>query len=43
MANYFLAADVSKGYAGFVILGSDKNPVENNFQPDDTFKDHNEL
>src|SRR6056297_178287 len=43
MTNYFLAADVSKGYADFVILDSDKSEVERSFQLDDTFGGHNEL
>lgn len=43
MKNYYLGCDVSKGYADFVILDSNKKIVENNFQLDDTFKGHNKL
>lgn len=43
MKKYFLGCDVSKGYADFIILDSDKNIVENNFQLDDTFNGHNKL
>jgi len=43
MKNYYLGCDVSKGYADFVILDSDKNIIENNFQLDDTFNGHNKL
>ena len=43
MKKYFLGCDVSKGYADFVVLDSDKNIVENNFQLDDTFSGHNQL
>jgi len=43
MKNYYLGCDVSKGYADFVILDSDKNVIENNFQLDDTFIGHNKL
>ena len=40
MPNYYLGVDVSKGYADFVILNSNKQPVEDNFQLDDTFEGH---
>ena len=43
MKKYFLGCDVSKGYADFVILDSDKNIIEKNFQLDDTFNGHNQL
>lgn len=43
MKKYFLGCDVSKGYADFIILDSDKNIVENSFQLDDTFNGHNKL
>ena len=43
MKKYYLGCDVSKGYADFVILDSDKNIIENNFQLDDTFNGHNQL
>ena len=38
--NYYLGIDVSKGYADFVILDAQKQPVEENFQLDDTFEGH---
>ncbi|PXF59154.1 MAG: hypothetical protein C4B58_04375 [Deltaproteobacteria bacterium] len=40
---YYLGADVSKGYADFVILDSRKQPVEKNFQMDDRFPGHCQL
>ncbi len=43
MKKYYLGCDVSKGYADFVVLDSDKNIIENNFQLDDTFNGHNQL
>ena len=43
MRKYFLGCDVSKGYADFVILDSDKNIIEDYFQLDDTFHGHNKL
>ncbi len=43
MKKYFLGCDVSKGYADFVILDSEKNIIDNNFQLDDTFVGHNQL
>ncbi len=43
MKKYYLGCDVSKGYADFVILDSDKNIIEDNFQLDDTFNGHNQL
>ena len=43
MKTYYLGCDVSKGYADFVILDSNKKIVENNFQLDDTFNGHNQL
>jgi transposase len=43
MKKYFLGCDVSKGYADFIILDSDKSIIENNFQLDDTFRGHNQL
>ena len=43
MQQYYLGADVSKGYADFVILDSKKQPVEKNFQMDDTFSGHCQL
>jgi len=43
MKSFFLGADVSKGYADFVILDEQKQPVVNNFQLDDTQKGHTRL
>ena len=40
MQQYYLGADVSKGYADFVILDSNKQPIKDNFQLDDTFAGH---
>jgi transposase len=41
--NYYLGGDVSKGYADFVILDSNKSFVEKNFQLDDTYDGHRKL
>lgn len=43
MNQYYLGIDVSKGYADFVILNSNKQAIEKNFQLDDTFEGHNRL
>jgi len=43
MQSFFLGADVSKGYADFVILDDRKQPVVENFQLDDTKKGHQHL
>ena len=43
MSEYFLGIDVSKGYADFILLDSNKNIIEKNFQLDDTFEGHNRL
>jgi len=43
MQQYYLGVDVSKGYADFVILDDKKQPVEKNFQLDDTFDGHSHL
>jgi transposase len=40
MKDYYLGIDVSKGYADFVIVNDKKQPVEENFQLDDTFEGH---
>jgi len=40
MEQFYLGIDVSKGYADFVILDGKKQPVEENFQLDDTFDGH---
>lgn len=39
----FLGADVSKGYADFILLNSNKNQLEKVFQFDDTRKGHDGL
>lgn len=43
MEQYFLGGDVSKGYSDFVILNSQKQRVEENFQLDDTIAGHSLL
>jgi transposase len=43
MSNYYLGCDVSKGYADFLILDSDKKIIEPVFQLDDTFEGHNQF
>ena len=40
MDEYFLAADVSKGYADFIILDNKKNVIEDNFRLDGTYQGH---
>lgn len=40
MEQFYLGIDVSKGYADFVIVDGKKQPVEENFQLDDTFDGH---
>lgn len=40
MEQYYLGIDASKGYADFVVLNGNKEPVEENFQLDDTFDGH---
>lgn len=43
MQPFYLGIDVSKGYADFVIINKQKQPVVNNFQLDDTFGSHSRL
>ena len=43
MKSFYLGIDVSKGYADFVIINYQKEPVIKNFQLDDTFEGHNQL
>lgn len=43
MNNFYLGIDVSKGYSDFVIVDEKKEPVEANFQLDDTFEGHCKL
>lgn len=43
MKSFFMGIDVSKGYADFVILDQQKQPVMENFQLDDTFQGHSQL
>ncbi len=40
MQTFYLGIDVSKGYADFIILNSQKKVVIENFQLDDTFEGH---
>ena len=40
MQTFYLGIDVSKGYADFIILNSQKQVVVENFQLDDTFDGH---
>ena len=40
MKTFYLGIDVSKGYADFIILDSERNPVEDGFQLDDTAEGH---
>jgi transposase len=40
MNNFYLGCDVSKGYADFIILDSEKGIIESPFQLDDTFEGH---
>ena len=43
MKSFFLGADVSKGYADFVVLDEQKQTVVENFQLDDTSDGHEHL
>jgi transposase len=43
MQSFYLGADVSKGYADFVILDEQKRTVVENFQLDDTSSGHSKL
>jgi len=43
MQHFYLGGDVSKGYADFVILDSQKRRIEENFQLDDTCSGHSSL
>jgi len=43
MNNYYLGCDVSKGYADFVIINTNKRIVEKDFQLDDTYAGHQQL
>ena len=43
MANYYLAGDVSKGYADFILLDEKSSIKEKPFKLDDTAKGHQEL
>ena len=40
MQMFYLGIDASKGYADFIILGSQKKVVVESFQLDDTFEGH---
>lgn len=43
MKNYYLGADVSKGYSDFMLLDAKKRRIEEDFQLDDTFDGHQSL
>jgi len=43
MEQFYLGADVSKGYTDFVLINQSKQPVEKNFQLDDTATGHAQL
>jgi transposase len=43
MKSFYLGADVSKGYADFVIIDDQKKPMLENFQLDDTHQGHKRL
>jgi hypothetical protein len=43
MEPFYLGVDVSKGYADFMILDSEKQPAVKGFQLDDTFDGHQSL
>jgi transposase len=43
MKNYYLGADVSKGYCDFILLDANKRRIEDAFQLDDTFDGHRKL
>ena len=43
MKSFYLGIDVSKGYADFVIVNLQKQPMVKNFQLDDTFDGHSRL
>lgn len=43
MQQFYLGADVSKGYSDFILVDKNKQAVENNFQLDDTAAGHAQL
>jgi len=43
MKNYYLGADVSKGYCDFMLLDANKSRMEEAFQLDDSFDGHEKL
>jgi transposase len=43
MKDYYLGADVSKGYSDFMLLDAKKRRIEEDFQLDDTFDGHQKL
>ncbi len=43
MKNFYLGADVSKGYCDFMLLDAKKRRIEEDFQLDDTFDGHQKL
>jgi len=40
MTPFYVGIDVSKGYADFMIINAQKQPVVQGFQLDDTFEGH---
>jgi len=43
MEEYFLGADVSKGYTDFILMDKNKEVKVSSLQLDDTFRDHNKF
>lgn len=43
MEQFYLGADVSKGYSDFILVDQHKQPIEENFQLDDTAAGHVQL
>lgn len=43
MSNYYLGIDVSKGYADFILLNDQKQPLDDGIQFDDTRAGHHKL
>jgi len=43
MENFYLGADVSKGYSDFILLNQEKQVIEPNFQFDDTHEGHQKM
>ncbi|HHD57389.1 MAG TPA: hypothetical protein ENK89_06925 [Desulfobulbaceae bacterium] len=43
MEQFYLGADISKGYSDFILIDKHKQPVDGNFQLDDTVAGHVQL